>query len=317
MWLEQIHGISDLEKLSEAGLEEKLDFWHSLSPLDEDELLRRLELHIDDFPPQVREKSSLVLSLIERKKTDPPGQAFKRASQCPGASGTEAGDPGETAGKAESERTAEAPQTGKRLFFRKLKISREIQVYPGSSRDIFLIRSSLLFQGFSNPENRDQKEDQSSCRHPEEGNVHSVDQGSVSVGSCGAFTYYCHNAYEHRGAHRSGDGSEGSQHGRGVRHFFQFHIAGSPGKQRHHQTADGKVPDHVKDSRCPKRGVQSKEGHADVADDQSRGADHKKLLNSHLIVHLSCQRTDHRSGQGAGSVTRPETTAEYPITLCT
>ena len=66
--VEQIHGISDLEKLSQAGLEEKLDFWHSLSPLDEDELLRRLELHIDDFPPQVREKSSLVLSLIERRR---------------------------------------------------------------------------------------------------------------------------------------------------------------------------------------------------------------------------------------------------------
>ena len=66
--VEQIHGISDLEKLSEAGLEEKLDFWHSLGPLDEDELLRRLELHIDDFPPQVREKSSLVLSLIERRR---------------------------------------------------------------------------------------------------------------------------------------------------------------------------------------------------------------------------------------------------------
>ena len=66
--VEQIHGISDLEKLSEAGLEEKLDFWHSLGPLDEDELLRRLELHIDDLPPQVREKSTLVLSLIERRR---------------------------------------------------------------------------------------------------------------------------------------------------------------------------------------------------------------------------------------------------------
>ena len=126
-----------------------------------------------------------------------------------------------------------------------------------------------------------------------------MDQGSVSVCSCRAFTYYCHNAYEHRGAHRSCDGSEGSQHRRGVCHFFQFYIAGSPGKQRHHQTADGKVPDHVKGSRCPKRGIQGKEGHADVADDQGCGSDHKKPFDPHLIVHLSCQRADHCSGQGA------------------
>ena len=57
-----------MENLSEAGLEEKLSFWHSLGPLDEDELLRRLELHIDEFPAEVREKSSLVLSLIERRR---------------------------------------------------------------------------------------------------------------------------------------------------------------------------------------------------------------------------------------------------------
>ena len=66
--VKQIHGISDIEKLSEAGLDEKLNYWHSLGPLDEDELLRRLELHIDEFPPEVKEKSSLVVSLIERRR---------------------------------------------------------------------------------------------------------------------------------------------------------------------------------------------------------------------------------------------------------
>ena len=71
-----IHGFTDspfnfrdtAEELAEAGLEEKLKFWHSLGPLDEDELLRRLELHIDDFPAEVREKSTLVVSLIERRR---------------------------------------------------------------------------------------------------------------------------------------------------------------------------------------------------------------------------------------------------------
>lgn len=65
---EQIHGISDLEELSEAGLEEKLKFWHSLGPLDEDELLRRLELHIDDLPRELKENSALVVRLIERRR---------------------------------------------------------------------------------------------------------------------------------------------------------------------------------------------------------------------------------------------------------
>lgn len=64
----QIHGISDLEQLSEAGLEEKLTFWHSLGPLDEDELLRRLEFHIDELPEELKENRKLAVSLIERRR---------------------------------------------------------------------------------------------------------------------------------------------------------------------------------------------------------------------------------------------------------
>lgn len=64
----QIHGISDLEKLSEAGLEERLKFWHALGPLDEDELLRRMELHMDELPGELKENSALVLKLIERRR---------------------------------------------------------------------------------------------------------------------------------------------------------------------------------------------------------------------------------------------------------
>lgn len=64
----QIHGISDLEQLSEAGLEEKLTFWHSLGPLDEDELLRRLEFHIDDLPQELKDNRKLAVGLIERRR---------------------------------------------------------------------------------------------------------------------------------------------------------------------------------------------------------------------------------------------------------
>ena len=51
-----------------ALLTEKLKYWHSLAPLDEDELLRRLELHIGDLPEEVKEKSSLAIGLIERRR---------------------------------------------------------------------------------------------------------------------------------------------------------------------------------------------------------------------------------------------------------
>lgn len=65
---EQIHGISDLEELSEADPEEKLKFWHALGPVDEDELLRRLELHIDDLPKELKKDRKLAVRLIERRR---------------------------------------------------------------------------------------------------------------------------------------------------------------------------------------------------------------------------------------------------------
>lgn len=66
--MEQIHGISDLENLSEKGPEEKLRFWHALEPLDEDELLWQMELHMDDLPPEVQAKKDLVIALIEKRR---------------------------------------------------------------------------------------------------------------------------------------------------------------------------------------------------------------------------------------------------------
>ena len=66
--LRQIHGISDVETLAEKGLEEKLRFWHSLGPIDEDELLRRLELHVQELPEEVKKKSTLVIALIEKRR---------------------------------------------------------------------------------------------------------------------------------------------------------------------------------------------------------------------------------------------------------
>lgn len=66
--VEQIHEITDLEQLSEEGLEEKIKYWHSLGALDEDELLRRMELHLDELPKDVKENKKLVIELIERRR---------------------------------------------------------------------------------------------------------------------------------------------------------------------------------------------------------------------------------------------------------
>lgn len=66
--VKQIHEITDLEKLSEEGIKEKLEFWNSLGALDEDELLRRMELHLDDLPSDVKENKKLVIELIERRR---------------------------------------------------------------------------------------------------------------------------------------------------------------------------------------------------------------------------------------------------------
>ena len=75
--LKQIHGISDIELLAKEGLEEKLKYWHSLGPLDEDELLRRLELHIQDLPEEVKAKSSLAIGLIENRRRILRGKLLK------------------------------------------------------------------------------------------------------------------------------------------------------------------------------------------------------------------------------------------------
>ena len=53
---------------SEEGIKEKLEFWNSLGALDEDELLRRMELHLDDLPSDVKENKKLVIELIERRR---------------------------------------------------------------------------------------------------------------------------------------------------------------------------------------------------------------------------------------------------------
>ena len=66
--IEQLHQIPDIQRLSEEGLEELLDNWHGLGVLDEDELLRRIELHMDELPEELTSDRKLILHLLEKRR---------------------------------------------------------------------------------------------------------------------------------------------------------------------------------------------------------------------------------------------------------
>lgn len=66
--MEQLHKLLDLERLAELGIEEKLKNWHSLGAIDEDEILRRMELHLDELPENLRGDRKVILQLIEKRR---------------------------------------------------------------------------------------------------------------------------------------------------------------------------------------------------------------------------------------------------------
>lgn len=66
--MEQIHRLPDLERLADVGFEEKLKNWHSLGALDEDEILRRMEMHLDELPESLRGDKKVILQLIEKRR---------------------------------------------------------------------------------------------------------------------------------------------------------------------------------------------------------------------------------------------------------
>ena len=66
--MEQLHKLPDLERLVELGIEEKLKNWHSLGAIDEDEILRRMELHLDELPENLRGDCKVILQLIEKRR---------------------------------------------------------------------------------------------------------------------------------------------------------------------------------------------------------------------------------------------------------
>lgn len=66
--LNHIHGLKDIEEIIENGLEDHLESWHSLGAFDEDEILRRIELHVDEMPKNLADNQHLIYQLIEKRR---------------------------------------------------------------------------------------------------------------------------------------------------------------------------------------------------------------------------------------------------------
>lgn len=99
--IEQLHQIPDIQRLSEEGLEELLDNWHGLGVLDEDELLRRIELHMDELPEELTSDRKLILHLLEKRRGKLKEKSLP-SIRSPRTTGTAPEKAGRTAGKAES-----------------------------------------------------------------------------------------------------------------------------------------------------------------------------------------------------------------------
>ena len=68
--LKNIHDIADLEELAEHGPMKRLETWKSLGAIDEDEFLRRMELHMDELPDNLTQEDNraIILELIEKRR---------------------------------------------------------------------------------------------------------------------------------------------------------------------------------------------------------------------------------------------------------
>lgn len=63
-----IHDLPEIEEIAEKGIGEKLHLWHQLGAIDEDEVLRRMELHLDELPKELTGKRNVILRLLEKRR---------------------------------------------------------------------------------------------------------------------------------------------------------------------------------------------------------------------------------------------------------
>ena len=66
--IEHLHQMPDIERLSDEGIKEHFENWHTLGALDEDEILHRIELHIDELPKEMHKEHRHIVELIEKRR---------------------------------------------------------------------------------------------------------------------------------------------------------------------------------------------------------------------------------------------------------
>ena len=68
--LESIHSMPDWEEIAEQGIESSLKYWHGIGAIDEDEFLRRMEIHMDELPEKLADQDHrrIILGLLEKRR---------------------------------------------------------------------------------------------------------------------------------------------------------------------------------------------------------------------------------------------------------
>ena len=115
-------------------------------------------------------------------------------------------------------------------------------------------------------------------------------QSVISISRCRVYAHRIHNSNKYGRSNCPGNGAEGGQQRGRVRHLLGLHIAGAPCQQRHHQTADGNVADHIETGGDPERRTHGQKIHTDVADNQNGSAGNKDLFDSHFVIYRGLQQ---------------------------
>ena len=68
--ISHLHHWPELEAISESGLARQMRAWHNLGVIDEDEVLRRMELHLDELSANLEEDKNkqLIFQMIEKRR---------------------------------------------------------------------------------------------------------------------------------------------------------------------------------------------------------------------------------------------------------
>lgn len=65
-----LHYWPEIKEISEKGLSKQMQAWHNLGAIDEDEVLRRMELHLDELSANLEEDKNkqLIFQMIEKRR---------------------------------------------------------------------------------------------------------------------------------------------------------------------------------------------------------------------------------------------------------